>query len=348
MHGDPSTALKQRVHITLEVSRQGGEVARWTHDLEARFAHGHRRPMVSRVAHDHTGSKRHIVRAIGPLLTPRVDGMSTAAHHDIDGMPRRRERSEQVMVAVRHDRLASGAGQTQHLGLLRAARLKQRRIHHACAPVGEGEHRVQVHGAALLGHLDHQHLLQPLGQQLGGQPNDHRPAGALRGADAGDVFRDHEHIATLDRKRRRAARLVDARRALGNPSLGEARVPLEDRPGEHGLAASRHFIGIADHDGVADHGGEVTGEDEVGRGRKHMLTVDPSADGPRDQRCGQRWAIQGVQLPRLVIRQPLEDRDVRDQTAATRRVLNGVRQEPLKRHHLRHRGEHIAELIVLI
>jgi len=346
--GNSASTREQRIHIATEVRFKNRQVPLRAKDFESGLAHCNRRPMVSCIPDDHSGSEGYVIGTIGPLFATSMDGVSPSTINSLQGVPFSCERIEQVLVQIVDNGLAIHAPNAQDFGLLRPSGFKQRWVHHTHTPIGQRKHGVQVHRTSLLGHLDHQDPVDPLVQQFRRKANDHRPAGALRRSDCDQALGYHQYIAALNGQRCRTSRFMNPSRAPGDARLTKHWMAFKHSPRKHGLSAPGHLVGIANHDGLTHNRRQVPGKDEVWGRLKEMLTFETAPFGPHDHgRCKRCW-IQGLKARDLRSTQALVGCDVLQKAGAAFWIRCDIAQQPLEGHHVRDRAQHIAQLLVFI
>ena len=96
MDGIALTAGQQGVRRALVFSIESVQVGGRVQQLIARLLHLACRVAVSGISNDHSGTQRHVIGPIRPLLPALMDGMAAAAERGLKGMALVREAVEQI------------------------------------------------------------------------------------------------------------------------------------------------------------------------------------------------------------------------------------------------------------
>ena len=234
--------------------------------------------------------------------------------------------------------------QARDAALLGIAPTQDRLVDHRQITVYEGEHRVQVHGATLLGHLHNKNAVHPVGHKLLGQVENHRPSGALGGPDQGQRRGDHQHIASLHRQGVARANGRLQMLARGQGTLVEPRRVRSHRLHQQRLPAPGPLGRRTQHQQGPHHRRQVSGEEQVGQRIHHLLI----ADHPSYQSQPQLGGVHRAQALHHLAAQALQLSDLGDQALAGSRISQRRQNHLVQVPDFGGRGEHRAELCVLL
>ena len=194
----------------------------------------------------------------------------------------------------------------------RVDRVHDRRVERDDVAVGEGEHGVEVHRGAQLGHAgdDHPRSAAPCVEQRRGDLGDRLPRGALAHADQHDAVADRHDVAALE------GGLAPVLLGVAPPDrrADEVGVELVDRLVDQGLVLAGRPVERVHRQAAVQPAGGVAGVERVRQRRHQVLAGAGRLAGERDvagcgsRRAGRWWPGRRSGTPRAARRRATRGR----------------------------------------